>query len=162
MVAARAQRKAELPQGSRLIAAVAYLALLTLLARYLNGSYLPPFGLPGVWFYAAFAALLLGVLLLEPHYTTPKEALANGSAVLLLAASITYTETHVQAATFQAGRYTFIGLASLAILFATDLFARGAVSLAVSGDHMIAGLGDKGLACSTDAGITWERRCTGS
>lgn len=41
----------------------------------------------------------------------------------------------------------------------SDLFASGAGSIGVSADRIVVGLGDGGVACSSDAGLTWSPRC---
>ncbi|MCA1706823.1 MAG: hypothetical protein LC808_27605, partial [Actinobacteria bacterium] len=72
-----------LDQPQRILVTLIYLALLVVLNFYLNQAGFPPFGLPGLWYYSAFAALLIGEYIVEPHFTTPAGALANSVALIL-------------------------------------------------------------------------------
>ena len=65
----RAPARTALSQPVRLAIAIAYALLLLLLGVYLNGRFLPPFGLPGLWFYSAFGVLILGEFVIEPFFT---------------------------------------------------------------------------------------------
>ena len=44
----------------------------------------------------------------------------------------------------------------------SGLFAHGAASLGVSGDRIVVALAEGGVACSSDAGLTWAPRCQAS
>jgi hypothetical protein len=44
----------------------------------------------------------------------------------------------------------------------SDLFAGGAATLGVSGDRIVVALAEGGVACSSDAGLTWAPRCQAS
>lgn len=112
-----------LDQARRLGVAVSYVGALLLLSLYLNGGLLPPFGLEGLWFYAAFAALILGELLIEPFFTRPADALANATALLIAVATVSLTTADVAEATARSGRLGLllygllvIGLASTAVV----------------------------------------------
>lgn len=82
--------------------------LLLVLAKYLNGTVLPPFGISGLWFYAAFAALLLGDFLIEPYFTRPADAIANGVALLIAVSAVSGTGADVSAAALETGRILFL------------------------------------------------------
>lgn len=74
-------------QRGRLIILLLYLIGLLLASRAAMGSWIPPTGASGIWFYAALAALLLGNLLVTPFFTNPANAIsyAVASLVTLLA-----------------------------------------------------------------------------
>jgi hypothetical protein len=108
--------QAELRQPLRLVAAFMYLGALLLLARVLNGTFLPPFGIEGLWFYAAFAALLMGELILEPFFTRPADALVNGIALLLVTASTTLSEGPITPLVARIGRLVLFLYALLIII----------------------------------------------
>jgi hypothetical protein len=88
---------------------------LLVLARFLNGRLFPPFGIKGLWFYAALAFLVLGELVIEPFFTTPKEAIANGVALLIGAASASLSGAEVSSTTLRVGRAFLFGYALLVI-----------------------------------------------
>lgn len=94
----------ELSQPMRLAAAAGYLAGLFGLAAYLNGSLIPPYGLEGLWFYSAAAALLLGEFLLEPFFTKPKDSIASAIALLFAVATVASDGSDVSAHTLRLGR----------------------------------------------------------
>jgi hypothetical protein len=100
--------RAGLPQQTRLLAAVIYLIGLLCLARYLNGTFWPPYGLTGLWFYSGAAALLLGEFLLEPFFTRPADAIANGIAVLIAAATVSLEGAEVSHHAARTGRLVII------------------------------------------------------
>lgn len=102
-----------LPQRLRLVAALVYLGGIGLVGCWALGWQLPPFGIQGLWFYSAVAALVLGEFLLEPFFTRPADALANGSALLLTMASISSVGATVSDHAVQVGRAAFISYAVL-------------------------------------------------
>src|SRR5919106_4999819 len=113
-----------LSQRQRLAAAGIYLAGLLALSKYLTGSLWPPYGLDGLWFYSAAAALLLGEFVLEPFFTRPADALASALAVLIAAATVSLDAADISANAAQWGRIgviagagAIIGLAVVAIAF---------------------------------------------
>jgi hypothetical protein len=117
------RKHASLSQPARLVVAIAYLALLLGLGRYLNDG-LPPFGIAGLWFYSAFGALILGEFITEPFFTRPADALANGIALVLASASISLTGIEISHDTAVRGRIAFliygaliVALAATAIIF---------------------------------------------
>lgn len=107
-----------LPQQYRLIAALGYVVALLCLARYLNGTFWPPYGLSGLWFYAAAAALLLGEFLLEPFFTRPADAIASSVAIAIAAATASLTGAEVSQHAVHVGRAVVIGLAGALIAVA--------------------------------------------
>lgn len=110
--------RTELPQQQRLLAALVYFVALVLLARYLNGTFWPPYGLEGLWFYAAAAALLIAEFLLEPFFTRPADALASGLAILVAAATASLEGADISNEAVRAGRVITIGCASTVVLLA--------------------------------------------
>lgn len=93
-----------------------------LLALYFNGTLLPPFGIDGLWFYSAFAAVILGEFLIEPFFTRPADALANSVALVIGCASVSVAGAQIDSNAARAGRLGFvifglllIGLACVAI-----------------------------------------------
>jgi uncharacterized protein len=129
--------RAQLPQQERLVAAIAYFGALLLLGRYLNGAFWPPYGIDGLWFYSAAAALLLGEFILEPFFTTPADAIGNGLAVLLAAATASLQGADVSHEAATTGRLivmlaagVLIAVAVLAIAFKDAGGARGRLAAA--------------------------------
>src|SRR6185437_6381959 len=98
------RRSRTLSQKARLAAALVYTVLLLFLARYLNGSFLPPYGLHGLWFYSAAAALLIGQLLVEPFFTRPAEALANGIAIVIASVTVALDTAEIDLGVARTGR----------------------------------------------------------
>jgi uncharacterized protein len=70
-------------QRVRLVFLTAYVGLLLWASYLATGSPLPPTSARGLWFYAGFASLLLGDLLVSPYFTKPVDAFSNGVAALL-------------------------------------------------------------------------------
>jgi Helicase HerA, central domain len=112
-----AQRRT-LSQPQRVLSAVIYVAGFLLLANYLNGQLLPAFGLSGLWFYSAFAALVLGQFLIEPFFTRPADAIANAIAVLIAVTSVDTSSAHVAQSEAIAWRYGFIAYALVVLVLA--------------------------------------------
>jgi hypothetical protein len=79
----------KLSQKARLAILILYSALLVSVCRFLFGTWLPPNAEKGLWFYASFAHLLLGTLLLSPYFTKPADAVSD--AVI---AALVLTEVH--------------------------------------------------------------------
>lgn len=107
-----------LSQPARLVIAITYVVGLLLLGLYLNDRLLPPFGISGLWFYAAFAALILGDFILEPFFTRPADALSNGVALVFAAASVSLAEAQIAESAAEAVRAALIGLGFLVIALA--------------------------------------------
>lgn len=101
-----------------MIVTIIYLGSLLVLSQHLAGQWLPPFGLEGLWYYAAFAALLVGEYIVEPHFTSPAGALANGAAVVLAAASVSRSGAEVSGGTFSVGRAFLIVFGATLVLVA--------------------------------------------
>src|SRR3972149_2237543 len=74
-------------QRARLIILIVYLIGLSIASWGALGTWIPPTPERGIWFYAAFAALLLGSLLVTPFFTKPADAIsyAVAATVALLA-----------------------------------------------------------------------------
>jgi hypothetical protein len=104
-----------LPQPHRLVAAVVYLAALLLLGLAVDDWTFPPYGLRGLWFYSAAAGLVLGEFVLEPFFTRPADALANGSALLLTSSSVSLSGASVSHSLAQDGRIAFVVYASVVL-----------------------------------------------
>src|SRR5438128_438914 len=111
-------RRTSLSQPERLLTALVYVAGFLLLANYLNGQFLPSFGLSGLWFYSAFAALVLGQFLIEPFFTRPADALASAIAVLGAVASADTASAHVAQLVVMVWRYSFIAYAIVVVVLA--------------------------------------------
>lgn len=117
------RRRAELPQADRLAAAAIYMCVLIGMSVYLNGSFLPPFGIQGLWFYSAAAALLLGEFVLEPFFTRPADALASALAVLIASVTTSAAGSQVSAGTYEIGRLLVASYAVAVILMAVAAMA---------------------------------------
>jgi hypothetical protein len=113
------RRKARLPQQERLVAALVYFGVLLLLGHYLDGTWWPPHGIDGLWFYSAAAALLLGEFILEPFFTTPADVIGNGLAVLLAAATASLEGADISQHAETTGRVVVMLAAGVLILLAT-------------------------------------------
>lgn len=112
-----------LAQPIRLAIAVAYAACLIPISAAVNGSFPPPFGLQGMWLYVAIMSFLLAAFLMEPHHTTPKDALQNASVVLLGVVAVDIAEARIDPEAAAFGRLALVvycmvvlGLAAAAIL----------------------------------------------
>lgn len=137
----RPGHRVSLSQPSRLVIALLYTLLFLLLGLYLNGRFLPPFGLGGLWFYSALGALLLGEFLIEPFFTRPADVLANSVAIILACAPLSLAGAQISHQSAEDGRLAYVlaaGLlaviAALAIVFKDDArkfsgVARGANSV---------------------------------
>jgi hypothetical protein len=98
-------------QQVRLLFLTIYVALLLWASAIATGSALPPASARGLWFYAGFASLLLGDLLVSPHFTKPVDALSNGVAALL---GLYAVKDNVVATKFSLAYYVYWGAALLA------------------------------------------------
>jgi hypothetical protein len=104
-----------LSQPTRLLVAIGYLGFLGALALFLNGRLLPPFGLEGLWFYAAFAALIIGEFLIEPFFATPADAIGNGVGLILAAGSTSVAGAAAPPALVEAGRIALLGYGAVVV-----------------------------------------------
>jgi len=113
----RPSARTALSQPARLVVAIAYVLLLLLLGRYLNGRFLPPFGLSGLWFYSAFGVLILGEFIIEPFFTRPADALATSIALVIACASVSLTGAEIKHAAAATGRliYVIVGLVLIVV-----------------------------------------------
>src|SRR5688572_19771986 len=116
---AGATSRGSLPQPKRLLAAAGYTVILLILAQALHGTFWPPFGLSGLWFYAAFGALLLGEFITEPLFTRPADALANAIALTVASASVSFGDAQVEHSPALAGRLFFMIYGALVVLLAS-------------------------------------------
>jgi hypothetical protein len=137
-------RHALMSQPQRLLTALVYVAGFLLLANYLNGQLLPAFGLSGLWFYSAFAALVLGQFLIEPFFTRPADAIANAIAALIAVSSVDTASARIGQSEASAWRYAFIAYALVVLVFAV---------VAVVGKDRAAGIGTFGPAAFQAAGV---------
>jgi hypothetical protein len=100
-----------LTQPERLAAAAIYLAAIGIAGSWALGWIFPPFGIRGLWFYSAAAAVVLGEFILEPYFTRPADALANGFALLLTVAAVSGSGAAVDTDWVKGGRVAFIAYA---------------------------------------------------
>ena len=91
-------------QQRRLLALGIYVASLVVLSASVTGSFVPPIDSRGLWFYSAAAALLLGEYLVEPYFSRPADAVANGVALGLGLLTATGADAVVGPDEFAAGR----------------------------------------------------------
>ena len=126
-------------QPTRVWVAIGYVVGLLALSEYLTGQWWPPFGLTGLWFYAAFAALVLGEFLIEPFFTRPADAIANGIALLIAVASVSLNDAQVDPATAKAGRTVLfaygliiVGMALVAVVFKDSSGPRAGIAAAAT------------------------------
>lgn len=115
--------QAYLSQQYRLLSALIYLTSLLILARYLNGQFLPPYGIQGLWFYSGAAVLLLADFMLEPYFTRPVDALASAFTVLIPVATLSGNGAAISDERLANGRSVVILLAVAVIIFALTAIA---------------------------------------
>jgi hypothetical protein len=116
------------PQRHRLILALLYLAAIGLLGAWALGWKFPPFGLEGLWFYSAGAALILGEFILEPFFARPADAVANGSALLLTAAAVSPRGASVSQHAVIVGKTIFV-------VYAAAVLALGVAAIWFKDSH---------------------------
>jgi Helicase HerA, central domain len=116
--------RGSLSQPTRLFIAIGYLGILAGLASFLNGQILPPFGLDGLWFYASFAALIIGEFLIEPFFATPADAIGNGVGLLLAVGSTSVAGAAVAPGLAEAGR-------SALLVYGAATIGMGVVAIAL-------------------------------
>lgn len=75
--------RASIGQRGRLIILVVYVIGLFAASWTAFGTWVPPAGERGLWFYAALAALLLGNLLVTPFFTKPVDAISYAVAAVI-------------------------------------------------------------------------------
>jgi hypothetical protein len=119
----RAPARTALSQPARLAVAIVYVLLLLLLGLYLNGRLLPPFGLPGLWFYSAFGVLILGEFIIEPFFTRPADALAGSIALVIACASVSLTGAEIQHTAAATGRLIYVIAGLLLIVLSVSAIA---------------------------------------
>ena len=105
-------------QRQRLIVALVYLVAFGLVGAWALGWKFPPFGIEGLWFYSAAAALILGEFIVEPFFARPADALANGAALLLASVAVTSTGASVSKNAFDIGKGLFIAYAVVILALA--------------------------------------------
>jgi len=72
-----------LKQSTRVSLLFVDFGLLTLFSWFAFGTWLPPVGNDGFWFYAALLSLLLGSRLITPFYNKPVDVIAYAVAALI-------------------------------------------------------------------------------
>lgn len=72
-----------LGQQSRLVVLLLNLVFLLSISRIVFNSWLPPTSEKGVWFYAGLASLLIGYLLSNPYFPTPKDVFSYSISALI-------------------------------------------------------------------------------
>jgi hypothetical protein len=77
----------QLSLGTRLIAGATYVLILFILALWAHDGW-PPASSSGLSFYSAAIAVLLAVFVSEPFYTSPKAALANSAALIVITTTV--------------------------------------------------------------------------
>jgi uncharacterized protein len=116
--------RSHLSLGSRLIAGAAYVVTLFALALWAHDGW-PPASSSGLWFYSAALAVLLAVFVSEPFYTSPKAALANSAALIVIAITLSPEGLQASKHAVASGRIALIALGVLVfILSATAIFTR--------------------------------------
>jgi hypothetical protein len=118
LLCSRPSARTKLSQPARLAAAGAYVITLVFVAWGLNGSVPPPFGLDGLWFYAALVPLILGESLTEPFFTKPADVVATAIALVVACTTLSLTDISIDADLAQTGRLAFICYGSLLLALA--------------------------------------------
>ena len=72
-----------LRQSTRLILVTLEVIILFVVSYLALGSWLPPVGVKGFWFYSALLSLLLGSRIVSPFYTKPADAISNAIPALI-------------------------------------------------------------------------------
>lgn len=111
----------DLPQRLRLGVGLAYAFGLVILGWWIHGTPLPPFSIDGLWFYGGLLPILVARFIIEPYFTRPADALANGLALFVAAATLSIQPAPPP--TLEIGRVLLLiygqvvlGLASVAIV----------------------------------------------
>ena len=107
-----------LSQRMRLLLLAVSLVFLGLTSWAVRGEIVPGFGSDTLWFYSAALTLLLSDLVLEPWYTRPADALANGAAVLLASLAATDSGLQISGHAFSLGRAICIGASGAIVILA--------------------------------------------
>jgi uncharacterized protein len=100
-----------------MLAAATYLIAIGVLGSWALGWLFPPLGVGGLWFYSAAAALVLGEFIVEPFFTRPADALANGSALLLTVVAVSPSGASVNSRWIHFGRIVFLAYAVAVLIF---------------------------------------------
>jgi hypothetical protein len=106
-------------QRQRVVGAVFHLAVLLGTSSILFGTALPDLGSEGAWFYAGLAMLLLSVALTEPFFARPADALVNGVAAVLVAATYSTTVGKGTGASSTAIEYGKLAAAAYGVVIAS-------------------------------------------
>lgn len=75
--------KFELRQSTRVVLLFVDIGLLVAFSRFAFGSWIPPIGNNGFWFYTALLSLLLGSRLVTPFYQKPVDVIAYAVSALI-------------------------------------------------------------------------------
>lgn len=116
--------RSQLSLSERLAAGAAYVVTLLVLALWAHDGW-PPASSSGLWFYSAALAVLLAVFVSEPFYTSPKAALANSAALIVIAVTLSPERLEASKDVVANGRAVVIALAVLVfVLSAIAIFTR--------------------------------------
>lgn len=107
-----------LTQGMRLLAGILYFLALFPLSLVVTGDWTPAAGTRGIWFGAIAVGLVVGRLMLEPYFTKPADALANGSAIVLAAYALSPSEFDVGPELGELTRGVLLGYGAVVIALA--------------------------------------------
>jgi hypothetical protein len=140
----------ETGQRLRLLWASAYTAGFVPVAIITAGSFPPDPGIKGIWFYSAFAALVLGEFVVEPFYAVPADGVTNGVTLLLAGVATSADGAEVSTATFDAGRLGICVYAALviAISIAAILLKDGSTPFGPFAASLVRSLGRAGTVFS--------------
>lgn len=110
--------KPTLGQTGRLVVLMMYVVALFGMAHAIHGELLPPTNEQGLWFYASFAALLLGNLLVTPFYTKPVDAMSYGVAALIPLLAVQLPSPSASTTFDRVAWHASIGYATMVVLVA--------------------------------------------
>lgn len=111
-------KRVVLDQPERLTAAAVYTGCLLALGLFINGRLPPPLGIDGLWFYSAFAALILGAFLVEPFFARPVDVIANAVALILVVVSTDTDAVAISATSATVGQAVLLGYAAILLVVA--------------------------------------------
>jgi hypothetical protein len=112
-------------QRVRLASALLYVPGLIAVSHLVTGSWVPPFGLRGLWFYTALVGLLIARALVEPYFTRPADAIVNSVGLALTVIALDPAERTIDERYFIWGRAAFLGYATVvAVLSLTAILLK--------------------------------------
>jgi len=112
----KGKKPREISQKKRLLVLAISITALVGINVVITGTLLPAPGASSLWFYSAILLLLLGDLVVEPWYTSPADAVANSSVVLLTVIATSPAGLPISDSAFEWGRNLSLAVAGPILL----------------------------------------------